>query len=62
MLLVCRHASVQELYPDALGVDDFIARVETVLSGYGFTGENSIGEPRVVVGHSTAALSPPQPT
>ena len=29
-------------FPTALGVDDFMARVETVLAGYGFTGENSI--------------------
>ena len=32
-------------FPSALGVDDFISRVETVLSGYGFTGDNSIGKP-----------------
>jgi hypothetical protein len=30
-------------FPTALGVDDFMARVETILSGYGFTGDNSIG-------------------
>jgi hypothetical protein len=26
------------------GVDDFIARVEIALAGFGFTSENSIGE------------------
>ena len=30
-------------FPTALGVDDFLARVETVLSGFGFTGDNSLG-------------------
>jgi hypothetical protein len=38
-----RHESVLRYFPAALGVDDFIARVETALCGYGFTGENSIG-------------------
>ena len=27
-----------------LGVDDFMARVEVALSGYGLTGDNSIGK------------------
>ena len=40
-----RSESVAQHFPTAITVDDFIARVETVLSGYGFTGENSIGEP-----------------
>ena len=31
-------------FPTALGVDDWISRVETVLSGYGFTGDNTIGK------------------
>ena len=39
-----RHESVLRHFPSALGVDDFIARVETALCGYGFTGENSIGQ------------------
>jgi hypothetical protein len=30
-------------YPTAMGVDDFMARVEMALAGYGFTGDNSIG-------------------
>ena len=33
-----------EHFPTALGVDDWISRVETVLAGFGFTGDNSIGE------------------
>ena len=31
-------------FPTALGVDDWISRVETVLAGYGFTGDNTIGK------------------
>lgn len=37
-----RHETVLEYFPTALGVDDFIARVEVALCGYGFTGSNSI--------------------
>jgi hypothetical protein len=32
-------------FPAALSADDFISRVEIALAGYGFTGDNSIGEP-----------------
>jgi hypothetical protein len=39
-----RHAMVSSHFPTALGVDDFISRVEIALCGYGFTGDNSIGE------------------
>ena len=39
-----RHESVLRHFPSALGVDDFIARMETALCGYGFTGKNSIGQ------------------
>jgi hypothetical protein len=38
-----RHSQVAGYFPTALGVDDFITRVEVVLSGFGFTGDNSIG-------------------
>lgn len=31
-------------FPTSLGVDDFISRVEVALWGYGFRGDNSIGE------------------
>jgi hypothetical protein len=41
--LTARHQDVLRHFPTALGVDDFIARVEVALCGYGFTGENSIG-------------------
>jgi len=37
-----RHQQVMSHFPSALCVDDFMARVEVVLSSYGFTGENSI--------------------
>ncbi len=37
-----RHRRVLQHFQAALGVDDFMARVEVVLSGYGFTGDNSI--------------------
>jgi len=33
---------VRKHFPSALGADDFISRAEIVLSGYGFTGDNSI--------------------
>ncbi|WIA17915.1 hypothetical protein OEZ85_009409 [Tetradesmus obliquus] len=38
-----RHETVLEYLPTAVGLDDFIARVEVALCGYGFTGSNSIG-------------------
>lgn len=31
-------------FPAAMGVDDFIARLEMALAAYGFTGDNAIGE------------------
>lgn len=37
-----RHSNITSHFPSALGVDDFIARLEVALSGFGFTGENSI--------------------
>ncbi|GAX81647.1 hypothetical protein CEUSTIGMA_g9075.t1 [Chlamydomonas eustigma] len=40
--LNARHSQVAGYFPTALGVDDFIARVEVVLSGFGFNGDNSI--------------------
>jgi hypothetical protein len=41
-----RYQTVLRHFPSALGVDDFIARVEVALCYFGFTGDNSIGEPR----------------
>lgn len=38
-----RHRQVLNHFPTALGVDDWIARVETALAGFGFTGDNTIG-------------------
>ena len=40
---------VLSYFPSALGVDDFISRMEVALCGYGFTGENSIGKGLVFV-------------
>ncbi|GFR52778.1 hypothetical protein Agub_g15383 [Astrephomene gubernaculifera] len=37
-----RHAQVLRYFPTALGIDDFMARVEIVLAGFGFTGDNTI--------------------
>ncbi|GFR41691.1 hypothetical protein Agub_g2438 [Astrephomene gubernaculifera] len=37
-----RLAEVTKHFPTALSVDDFMARVEVALAGYGFTGDNSI--------------------
>jgi hypothetical protein len=39
-----RYATVLKHFPSALGVDDFIARVEVALCYFGFTGANTIGE------------------
>ncbi|KAL6753441.1 GON30 protein [Haematococcus lacustris] len=37
-----RHDNVVGHFPSALGVDDFMARLEVALSGFGFTGDNTI--------------------
>jgi len=39
-----RYSRVLEHFPTALGVDDFIARVEVALCYFGFSGDNSIRE------------------
>ena len=31
-------------FPTSLSVDDYMSRVEVALAGYGFTGDNTIGE------------------
>lgn len=38
-----RAKQVNEHFPGALGVDDFLSRVEIALFDLGFTGENAIG-------------------
>jgi hypothetical protein len=43
---------IREHFPNAVGVDDFMARAEMALAGYGFAGDNSIG------GWQPAASSP----
>jgi hypothetical protein len=40
--LNARHREIMKHYPSAVGVDDFMSRVELILSGYGFRGDNSI--------------------
>jgi hypothetical protein len=40
-----RANAVQKHFDSALGADDFMQRVEMVLYAFGFTGDNSIGEP-----------------
>ncbi|GAX83977.1 hypothetical protein CEUSTIGMA_g11402.t1 [Chlamydomonas eustigma] len=37
-----RHREIMKHFPSSLGVDDFMARAEVILSGYGFRGDNSI--------------------
>ncbi len=43
MNIAQRHKLMLQHFPSAMGVDDFMARVELALAGYGFTGDNSIG-------------------
>jgi hypothetical protein len=38
-----RHELVLRHFPQALGIDDFMSRVEIALSAHGFRGDNSIG-------------------
>jgi hypothetical protein len=40
----CLLLQVAKHFPLALGVDDFMARLEMALAAYGFTGDNAIGE------------------
>ncbi|KAG2486879.1 hypothetical protein HYH03_014473 [Edaphochlamys debaryana] len=37
-----RHQEIIRSFPSAMGVDDFMGRVEVSLAGFGFTGDNSI--------------------
>ena len=40
--LAARTREVRKHFPTALGVDDFLSRLEVSLFSYGFTGENAI--------------------
>eukprot|EP00878_Enallax_costatus_P044842 GHUV01053602.1.p1 GENE.GHUV01053602.1~~GHUV01053602.1.p1 ORF type:complete len:197 (+),score=33.59 GHUV01053602.1:719-1309(+) len=51
-----RHQSVLHYFPNALGVDDFVARVEVALCGFGFTGQNSIAMTNLCRDEVTAVL------
>lgn len=42
--LTGRHRVICQHFPTAMGVDDFIHRMEIALYAYGFHGDNSIGE------------------
>ncbi|GIL77001.1 hypothetical protein Vretimale_3273 [Volvox reticuliferus] len=37
-----RHTDIIRHFPSAMGVDDFMGRVEVALAGFGFTGDNTI--------------------
>lgn len=41
--LTARTRRVAKHFPSAIGVDDFLNRLEIALFAYGFTGDNSIG-------------------
>ena len=41
--LTARTRRIAQHFPDALGIDDFLNRLEIALFAYGFTGQNSIG-------------------
>lgn len=43
-----RTQKVQKYFADAMGVDDFVARVEMELCRHGFSGENSIGARQIL--------------
>ncbi len=49
--LAGRMETVLQHFPKALNADDFIARVEIALAGYGFTGDNSIGKSQTTCTH-----------
>jgi hypothetical protein len=51
-----RYASVLKHFPSALGVDDFIARVEVALCYFGFTGDNTIAVTNLCRDEVTAVL------
>lgn len=42
--LTARTRRIAKHFPTAIGVDDFLNRLEVALFAYGFTGDNSIGE------------------
>jgi hypothetical protein len=67
MTIAQRHKMMLNHFPTAMGVDDFMARVEMALAGYGFTGDNSIGTWRFMVNYTAgcsvarcSALSQPR--
>lgn len=55
MNIAQRHKMMLQHFPTAMGVDDFMARVEVALAGYGFTGDNAIGRLHCLPARSTRA-------
>jgi hypothetical protein len=51
-----RYATILKHFPSALGVDDFIARVEVALCYFGFTGDNTIAVTNLCRDEVTAIL------
>jgi len=48
--LTKRAADVTRHFPSALGVDDFMSRLEIALFQHGFQNDNSIGKPELLCG------------
>jgi len=51
-----RYAQILQHFPSALGVDDFVARVEVALCYFGFTGDNTIAVTNLCRDEVTAIL------
>jgi hypothetical protein len=51
-----RHKMMLNHFPSAMGVDDFMARVEMALAGYGFTGDNSIGKHQLMCRNASVLM------
>ncbi|GAX83978.1 hypothetical protein CEUSTIGMA_g11403.t1 [Chlamydomonas eustigma] len=54
--LNARHREIMKHFESAVGVDDFMSRVELILSGYGFRGDNSIAMTNLCRDEVTAVL------
>ncbi|GFR49404.1 hypothetical protein Agub_g11456, partial [Astrephomene gubernaculifera] len=51
-----RHSEIVRYFPSAMGVDDFMGRVEVALAGFGFTGDNSIAMTNLCRDESTQVM------
>ena len=54
--LAARTREIRKHFPTALGVDDFLSRLEVSLFSYGFTGENAIAMSNLCRDEITAGL------